>query len=102
MRDRTKDFIKKINQTNEHTTDEEYTELYYELTKYLYTLPQEEQDEFAKTGYGEMLYMCCPMEKVRNYDRDYYLANYATKEEQEEARKVFGLDIEEIIRLNKV
>ena len=101
MRTETQNLIKKICKTNKYTTDEEYVELYKEMIRYLHTLPETESDEFAHSGYGEMLETCCPPEKIENYERDYYLANYASEEEREEARKMLGLDIEEIIRLNK-
>lgn len=104
MRTETQNLIKKICKTNKGTTEEEYVELAKKATRYLYTLSEEERDEFARLGYGEMLDMCCPMEKIRYYDRDYYLANYANEEEREEAREYFGLDaqeMEKIIRENK-
>lgn len=104
MREKTKELIQKICKTNGKTTDEEYVELAKKATRYLYTLPEEESNEFAHLGYGEMLDMCCPPEEIENYERNYYLANYASEEEREEAKKYFGLDaqeMEKIIRENK-
>lgn len=60
MRDKTKEFISRILQTNKDTTDEEYVALRDELNEYLIELPKDERDEFVRTGFGDMLNMCCP------------------------------------------
>lgn len=60
---KTREFIKRIIGTGKHTTDEEFLQLRRELTAHLETLSEEERDEFAQLGYGEMLEMCCPPEQ---------------------------------------
>ncbi len=59
---KTREFIKRILCTDEHTTDKEFLQLRRELIAHLRTLSKEECDEFAQLGYGEMLEMCCPPE----------------------------------------
>ncbi len=60
MMKKTEEFITRILQTDENTSDEEYIALRDELNQYLMGLPKEERDEFLKTGFGDMLNMCCP------------------------------------------
>ena len=62
---KTREFIKRIIGTGKHTTDEEFLQLRSELIAHLETLSKEERDEFAQLGYGEMLEMCCPPERVK-------------------------------------
>jgi hypothetical protein len=64
MRDKTREYIRRICQINANTTDEECVALLKELDQYLVTLPKDERNEFAQSGYGEMLRMCCPDEAV--------------------------------------
>ena len=65
MTDKTKDFCRRIGATNEKTTDAEYIALYHELNEYLDTVSEQECNEFAQTGLGETLMMCCPPEAVK-------------------------------------
>ena len=48
-------------------TNQQIINLQDELYSYLETLSEEEQDEFANSGYGETLYMICSGIKMDNY-----------------------------------
>ena len=49
-------YVRKIENLQELSEDD-ILKLGVELDEYLETLPQDEIDEFAYSGYGEMLYM---------------------------------------------
>lgn len=56
MNDKSKEYVERIRQAS-RCSDEQILSLEKEVNKYLKTLPNDEADEFADSGYGEALYM---------------------------------------------